>query len=74
MRSSAYLLFQGLNHWKNFFATHKKYKKVGSVLHRPIDPASPIPEHCQPEKAAKKSAKEEEGSKADTREQKHEEL
>ena len=47
---------QGLLHWKNFFATHKKYRKVGRVLHHPIDPASPIPEHCQPEKAGKSTA------------------
>ena len=66
-----YHLFQGLHHWKNFFATHKKYKKIGRVLHRPIDPASPIPEPCQPEKAGQ-GAKKAEDSK--TRDQKHVEL
>ena len=39
-----------MEHWKNFYKTHKKYKKVGRVSHPPIDPASPIPEHCDPKK------------------------
>ena len=46
-------LFQSLNHWKKFFADSKKYRKVGRVMHEPIDPMSPIPEHCDPKKAAK---------------------
>lgn len=41
---------QGLEHWKQFFANHKSYFKVGKVSHPPIDPASPIPEHCNPKK------------------------
>ena len=40
-----------MNHWKNYFAESKKYPKVGRVLHEPIDPMSPIPEHCDPKKA-----------------------
>lgn len=40
------LCLQSLNHWKAFFANHKKYFKVGTVTHPPIDPASPIPESC----------------------------
>jgi len=39
-----------VNHWKKFFAEHKKYIKVGRVLHPPIDPASSIPEPCDPKK------------------------
>ncbi|KAF7978313.1 hypothetical protein HWV62_921 [Athelia sp. TMB] len=39
---------QGLNHWKEFFANHKSYTLVGKVVHPPIDPSSPIPEHCNP--------------------------
>ncbi|KDQ64992.1 hypothetical protein JAAARDRAFT_28655 [Jaapia argillacea MUCL 33604] len=42
---------KGVNHWKNFFANHKSYIKVGKVVHPPIDPQSPIPEHCDPNKA-----------------------
>jgi len=37
----------GVQHWKDFFANHKKYKKIGRVQHRPIDPGSPIPEPCK---------------------------
>ncbi|OCH95869.1 cytochrome b5 [Obba rivulosa] len=50
---------QGVQHWKKFFAEHKKYFKVGRVSHPPIDPSSPIPEHCDPKKAqAAKDAEE----------------
>ncbi|KIJ19852.1 hypothetical protein PAXINDRAFT_178625 [Paxillus involutus ATCC 200175] len=38
-------------HWKKFFEEHKAYSKVGKVVHPPIDPQSPIPEHCNPKKA-----------------------
>ncbi|KAF8631191.1 hypothetical protein AX15_002523 [Amanita polypyramis BW_CC] len=41
---------KGLEHWKNFYAEHPNYFKVGKVVHKPIDPASPIPEHCDPKK------------------------
>ncbi|KAG1773824.1 cytochrome b5-like heme/steroid binding domain-containing protein [Suillus occidentalis] len=41
---------RGVQHWKKFFAEHKTYHKVGKVLHHPIDPSSPIPEHCDPKK------------------------
>ncbi|RUS18006.1 hypothetical protein BC937DRAFT_89248 [Endogone sp. FLAS-F59071] len=33
-------------HWKGFYNDHHKYIKVGTVMHAPIDPASPIPEPC----------------------------
>jgi len=45
--------YAGVQHWKQFFANHKDYVKVGRVSHPPIDPASPIPEHCDPKKQAK---------------------
>jgi predicted heme/steroid binding protein len=51
----------GLDHWKKFFAEHKTYVKVGRVNHPPIDPASPIPEHCNQKNeadGAKKGTKE----------------
>jgi len=51
----------GLAHWKKFYSEHKDYFKVGRVNHPPIDPASPIPEHCDPKKA--KAAKEAEEKK-----------
>jgi len=41
----------GVENWKLFYAEHKKYFKVGRVSHPPIDPASPIPEHCDPKRA-----------------------
>ncbi|EPQ59511.1 cytochrome b5 [Gloeophyllum trabeum ATCC 11539] len=50
---------QGLNHWKQFFADHKTYTKVGRVIHPAIDPSSPIPEHCDPKKAASSSPRKE---------------
>jgi len=45
--------YEGVLHWKQFFANHKDYPQVGKVSHRPIDPASPIPEHCDAKKQAK---------------------
>ena len=42
---------QGVENWKRFYANSSKYVKVGRVSHPPIDPASPIPEHCDPKKA-----------------------
>ncbi|KAF9008831.1 cytochrome b5-like heme/steroid binding domain-containing protein [Cyathus striatus] len=47
---------RGLQHWKNFYAEHKDYIKVGRVVHTPIDPNSPILEHCDPKKAAKQKS------------------
>ncbi|EIM88392.1 cytochrome b5 [Stereum hirsutum FP-91666 SS1] len=44
---------RGVNHWKSFFKDHKSYHKIGRVQHPPIDPASPIPEHCNPKEAKK---------------------
>lgn len=42
--------FQSIEKWKQFFKNSDKYSYVGKVIHHPIDPKSPIPEHCQPEK------------------------
>ncbi|KAI0921983.1 hypothetical protein AcW1_004184 [Taiwanofungus camphoratus] len=42
---------KGVENWKKFYAEHKKYVKIGRVSHPPIDPASPIPDHCDPKKA-----------------------
>ncbi|KAJ7179521.1 cytochrome b5-like heme/steroid binding domain-containing protein [Mycena filopes] len=35
--------YEGVQHWKKFFANHKDYPQVGKVSHPPIDPASPVP-------------------------------
>jgi len=43
----------GVQHWKQFYANHKDYVRVGKVIHPPIDPDSPIPEHCISPKAQK---------------------
>ena len=43
--------WQGVQHWKKVYQDSNKYHKVGRVSHPPIDPASPIPEHCDPKKA-----------------------
>ncbi|CAL1702081.1 unnamed protein product [Somion occarium] len=63
---------QGLEHWKKFYTESKKYHKVGRVSHPPIDPLSPIPEHCDPKKAEK--AQERERAKAHEADSKHSEL
>ncbi|CAK5262679.1 unnamed protein product [Mycena citricolor] len=42
--------WEGVQHWKGFFKNHKDYVKVGRVLHPPIDPASPVPVHCDASK------------------------
>ena len=63
---------QGVQHWKKFYADSKKYHKVGRVSHPPIDPASPVPEHCDRKKAAQ--AAEERERKAKEKAAKHEEL
>jgi len=42
---------QGLTHWKKFFAEHKAYFKVGTVIHVPIDPMSSIPAPCKSPKS-----------------------
>lgn len=34
--------------WKRFFSNHAKYYKIGSVVHDPIHPLSPLPEPCDP--------------------------
>ncbi|PBK73043.1 cytochrome b5 [Armillaria solidipes] len=57
---------KGVQHWKEFYANHKDYFKVGRVSHPPIDPASPIVEHCNPKKAAKDDV----NPKRDTKERK----
>jgi len=41
---------KSVQHWKDFFANHKTYRKVGRVSHPPVDPLSSIPEHCDPKK------------------------
>jgi len=43
---------KSLAHWKNFFAKHDKYRHIGWVKHAPIDPDTPIPVHCEEERAA----------------------
>lgn len=48
---------QGVAHWKKFFNDHKSYVKVGRVNHPPIDPASPLPVHCEPKKEAEQRAR-----------------
>ncbi|EPT03103.1 hypothetical protein FOMPIDRAFT_1116458 [Fomitopsis schrenkii] len=42
---------KGVANWKRFYANSKKYVKIGRLSHPAIDPASPIPEHCDPKKA-----------------------
>ncbi|KZT74503.1 cytochrome b5 [Daedalea quercina L-15889] len=42
---------KGVENWKQFYANSKKYVKIGRVSHPPIDPASPILEHCDAKKA-----------------------
>jgi predicted heme/steroid binding protein len=63
----------GLTHWKQFYANHKDYVKVGRVNHPPIDPATPIPEHCDP-KRAQAAKEEEEAKKQGKKKSEHEEL
>ncbi|KAJ3736513.1 cytochrome b5-like heme/steroid binding domain-containing protein [Lentinula guzmanii] len=48
---------RGVNHWKEFYTNHAEYKKVGRVSHRPINPASPLPEPCKPPKEKKNNEK-----------------
>lgn len=47
---------KSLKHWKDFFAKHEKYHHVGWVKHEPIDPNTPLPVHCEEERAAADSA------------------
>ncbi|PPR02474.1 hypothetical protein CVT24_002023 [Panaeolus cyanescens] len=63
----------GLAHWKQFYANHKDYVKVGRVNHPPINPATPIPEHCDPKKA-QAAKEEEEAKKKEKTKSEHEEL
>ncbi|KAH9030252.1 hypothetical protein EDB83DRAFT_1852909 [Lactarius deliciosus] len=48
---------KGVEHWKKFFNEHKSYAKVGRVNHPPIDPASPLPVHCDPKKEVEQKAR-----------------
>ncbi|KAF8639745.1 hypothetical protein AX17_001007 [Amanita inopinata Kibby_2008] len=64
---------RSLEHWKKFYADHTTYFKVGRVLHQPIDPASPIPEHCNPKKRVKDANAKQQGSSNPTVDD-HEEL
>ncbi|KAF7331758.1 Sterol metabolism-related protein [Mycena kentingensis (nom. inval.)] len=50
LRGLSYKEWESVLHWKQFFANHKDYRKVGKVSHPPINPASPIPKHCDPSK------------------------
>ncbi|TRM68536.1 cytochrome b5-like heme/steroid binding domain-containing protein [Schizophyllum amplum] len=43
--------FRGVQHWKDFYKDHKDYWRIGRVIHEPIDPSSPIPEHCKAKRA-----------------------
>jgi len=61
---------KSIAHWKKFYAEHNEYVKIGRVSHPPIDPASPILEHCDPKKeaaaqAARKVAREPETAESD---------
>ncbi|KAG8903388.1 hypothetical protein FRB99_003380 [Tulasnella sp. 403] len=37
---------KSLTKWKDFYANHEKYRKVGTVYHPPIHPSTPIPPPC----------------------------
>ncbi|KAJ7499338.1 cytochrome b5-like heme/steroid binding domain-containing protein [Mycena latifolia] len=65
--------YEGVQHWKKFFANHKDYPKVGRVSHPPIDPASPIPEHCDAKKQAKMEEAMRQGTKRPAQEPVHNE-
>ena len=47
---------QSVAHWKRLFSEHKSYFKVGRVNHPPIDPASPLPTHCESKEEAEQWA------------------
>ena len=47
---------QSIHKWKKFFKDSDKYSYVGKVIHPPIDPKSPIPEHCEEAKRTPKAA------------------
>jgi hypothetical protein len=69
--------YQSVEHWKKFFADHKTYRKVGRVSHPPIDPESPIPEHCNPKTQGDSNPRKqtkEQGSHPAPKQGKHEEL
>ena len=34
--------------WKAFYERHKTYRRIGTVLHPPSDPLSPLPPTCDP--------------------------
>ncbi|TKA54326.1 hypothetical protein B0A53_03419 [Rhodotorula sp. CCFEE 5036] len=40
-----------VSNWKNFYRNHAKYRHIGTVVHPPIDPSSPIPPPCNDAKA-----------------------
>lgn len=42
---------------------------MGRVNHPPIDPSSPIPEHCDPKKAAKEKEEDKARKKAEKRDE-----
>ncbi|GAA6024063.1 hypothetical protein JCM11491_001620 [Sporobolomyces phaffii] len=57
-----------LKHWKQFYETHAKYRKVGRVMHPPVDPATPVPAPCTP--ASGKVAQRDPSSSSSTTKQK----
>jgi len=65
---------RGVAHWKKFYEEHKDYYKIGRVSHPPIDPASPIPEHCDPKKEAAAKAREKGAQNPMETQVEHEEL
>ncbi|KAF9451999.1 cytochrome b5 [Macrolepiota fuliginosa MF-IS2] len=67
---------KSIEHWRSFYREHKDYHKIGRVSHKPIDPSSPIPVHCDPKKAEKQRQERAEREKAAAQktEDKHEEL
>ncbi|KAI0313445.1 cytochrome b5 [Amylostereum chailletii] len=73
---------KSVEHWKTFFKDHNKYRRVGRVSHKPIDPSSPVPEPCKPKKEGgpkKEKEKQEKGPArpspdSEPKERVHEEL
>ncbi|KAF9535020.1 cytochrome b5-like heme/steroid binding domain-containing protein [Crepidotus variabilis] len=60
--------YAGVQHWKQFYANHKDYVKIGKVLHPPLDYDSPIPQHCNPPKPKSPSKDAQKDSKTDHKE------
>ncbi|ORZ41727.1 cytochrome b5-like heme/steroid binding domain-containing protein [Catenaria anguillulae PL171] len=43
---------KGVDEWREFYDNHDQYFYVGTVVHPPIDPNTPIPKHCDEEPEA----------------------